>query len=325
MRNLACLALLLALAAGCVGDGHVVCPARDGGTFLPPPDGGPATVDPRVPADLPVLVSGLNASLAPQVVAQAHGQAAPHAAVPLERTEFNATGPQRLERLRFQPADLALSGGLTIGMGVNDTRLPRRCGEAGGLSFGAGAVQRQGRLLAPGHGAHVWYAGFWENGTLFETNIAAFDHAAWPKAGWYQSIPYTPLAVYVYDQARSEEPADWKGAGQTIHGSAAAGTPVEGPAQTAASPVDATLGLGYYTTIQGFNDGLKGLSTEGARVLRMDAKDAYPAGTANNPLAGANLVFYVRLADVVDAPCPAPPLPAAAPVVPCPSPVATVK
>ncbi|MEA3203629.1 MAG: hypothetical protein QOI63_1308 [Thermoplasmata archaeon] len=314
MRALAGAALLLLLASGCLGFERVVCPAQVGGTFLIPPDV-PATADPRVAVDLPVLVTRLNVSLAPQVSAQAQRQVGA-ASVPVERTEFNATGAQRLERLRLQPRDLAAPGGLVVRMDVADTLLPPKCGAAGGLGFTAGATLQEGRLLAPGHGAHVWYAGFWENGTLFETNIQGFDHSGWPRAGWYQSVPYDPLPVYVYDQSRSEQPASWKSAGQTVHGQAA-GTPVDGPAQTATGPADATLGLGYYSTIKGFNDGLKGLSTYGARVLHMEAKDAYPAGAANNPLAGANLVFYVRLADVVDQPCPTLTLPAAAP---CPQP-----
>ncbi|MCA1810998.1 MAG: hypothetical protein LC623_03180 [Halobacteriales archaeon] len=153
-------------------------------------------------------------------------------------------------------------------------------------------------MLTPGHGAHVWYAGFWENGTLFETNLEAFDHSAWPRAGWYQSVPYEPLPVYVYGQERSEEPAYWK----PLPSPAPTGTPVDGPVGTAA----AAPGLGYYSTIKGFNDGLKGLSTTSTRVIWMAAADAYPAGTPNNPLAGDNLVFFVRLADVVDQPCPSP-------------------
>jgi hypothetical protein len=294
MRWPACAALLL-LASGCLG-GQVACPASAGGTFLQAPGVGPSQADPRVAADELYLVRGLNESLAPQVHVAATEQAGQHAPVPAERTEFGG-GPQRLERLRFAPGDLARQGGLNVSWSVEDTRLPAPCGAAGGVTFSTGALQQQGTILAPGHGAHVWYAGFWENGTLFETNIEALDHSAWPRAGWYESVPYAPLPVYVYDQSRSEEPEHWK-----AHGAPATGTPVDGPAATAA----AAPGLGYYSTIKGFNDGLKGMSTTGARVTWMDAKDAYPGGTANNPLAGANLVFYVRLEDVVDAPCPAP-------------------
>lgn len=176
------------------------------------------------------------------------------------------------------------------------------CGLRDG-TFGDARLQvpRLGMTPHPGQGVHVHYAGFWENGTLFETNIKALDQSAWPRAGWYETIPYDPLPVYVYDQSRSEQPAYWKG---TTGNLARTGTPVDGPAAPVTSQVDAAAGIGYYSTIKGFNDGLRTASTTTVRVMHMDAKDAYPAGTPNNPLAGDDLVFLVVLDDVVDQPCP---------------------
>ncbi|MEA3143968.1 MAG: hypothetical protein QOG31_1292 [Thermoplasmata archaeon] len=298
MRFAVCAALLLLALGGCLGAPPTACPAHNGGTVLRAPDPGASRADPRVPVDELYLVSGLNTDLAPQVAVRVVEQSEPHPTVPVERTEFNATGPQRLERLRYQPADLARAGGLNVSWSVHDTLLPPKCGAAGGVAFTTGVIQNQGQRLTPGHGTHVWYAGFWENGTMFETNIAELDHSGWPRVAGYQSVPYEPLPVYVYDKSRDEQPAQWK----PLPGAGPTGTPVDGPAAAAA----ATPGVGYYSTIKGFNDGLKGLSTTGARVLHLEAKDAYPAGTANNPLAGANLVFYVRITDVVDLPCPTP-------------------
>jgi hypothetical protein len=296
---LACAAALAGCsAAGPQADG---CPQHGHATVV---SGDPAsTADPRQPSDALYVVTGLDAALPARVTANAtdgtgmdYGSGAP---VPVERTEFNSSVPsQRLERLRLQPGDLARGLDVTWRIAY---AVPAGCdGAGGGLVHNLGAHPEEGKVLTPGHGAHVWYAGFWENGTLFETNLEAFDHSAWPKADWYQSVPYEPLPVYVYGQDRSEEPAYWK----PLPSPAPTGTPVDGPVGTAA----AAPGLGYYSTIRGFNDGLKGLSTTSTRVIWMDAKDAYPEGTPNNPLAGDNLVFLVRLADVVDQPCPSPPV-----------------
>lgn len=305
---------LAALLPGCAtpGAGPISCPGHGYATVSQ--EGRPPGADPRQPADVPYVVSGLEPRFAPTLAAnttvatpQEDGHGAPVAA---ERTEFNSTLPgQRLERLRFAPADLAR--GIEVRWRITDA-VPAGCdGGAGGLTHTVGGAVQEGRMLTPGHGAHVWYAGFWENGTLFETNIEALDHSHWPRAGWYESSPYDPLPVYVYDRNRSEEPTHWKPPTQA----ARTGTPVDGPLSLPLGAATQEGGLGYSSTIRGFNEGLKGLSTTGQRVVWMAAKDAYPTGTANNPLAGANLVFLVRLADIVDQPCPTPP---ATGTVPCP-------
>jgi FKBP-type peptidyl-prolyl cis-trans isomerase 2 len=72
------------------------------------------------------------------------------------------------------------------------------------------------------------------------------------------------------------------------------------------TPIEGTIpGLGYYTTIPGFNDALKGLSTNTVHVVRLAPEQAYTrSGNEKHPLYGDALVFYIKVVDVVDAPCP---------------------
>lgn len=149
------------------------------------------------------------------------------------------------------------------------------------------AEPSEGDTAAPGHGAHVYTAGFLEDGTLFYTNIEAIDHDDWPRTDWYAWEGAEPLPVYVYEEDRAEQPAYWK--------DPQAGTPLEGTVP----------GLGYSTTIPGFNEALKGLSTNTVRVVRMEPEDGYTrAGNEDHPLFGEPLVFYIKLVDVVPLPCP---------------------
>ena len=149
-----------------------------------------------------------------------------------------------------------------------------------------------GAMAKPGQGVHVLTAGFWENGTLFYTNIEALDHdKAWPRASWYEWEGGDPLPVYVYDQDRAEEPMLWHGT--------TAGTPLGAPTQNATA-------WDYFTTIPGFNNALKGLSTNTVRVVRLTPEEGYTrAGNEQHPLYGAALVFYIKVLDVEDLPCPA--------------------
>jgi hypothetical protein len=136
-----------------------------------------------------------------------------------------------------------------------------------------------------GKGTHVLTAGFWPNGTLFYTNIAHLHQSAWPRAGWYAWEGSDPLPVYGSD--RAEQPAWWK--------DPQAGTPAEGTVP----------GLGYFTTIPGFNEALQGLSTGGTTVAVVPPDMAYTrAGYEDHPLYGDTLVFVIRALDVVDLPCP---------------------
>lgn len=150
------------------------------------------------------------------------------------------------------------------------------------------AEPEMGDTAGVGQGVHVMTAGFWENGTLFYTNIAEIDtDPAWPKAGWYAWEGAAALPVYVYGSDRSEQPLHWT--------DLQAGTPLAGTVP----------GLGYFTTIPGFNEALKGLSTTTTRVVHLAPEEAYTRpGNEDHPLYGDALVFYIKVLDVVDFPCP---------------------
>jgi hypothetical protein len=159
---------------------------------------------------------------------------------------------------------------------------------------------REGDLAAPGKGAFVYTAGFWENGTLFYTNMESVHNSAWPRAGWYEFTSGTPLAVYVYDRDRSERGPQWA--------PCAGVAPVVPPCPTGAGQPYA-----YSTTIRGFNEALKGLSTTTSRVVHLPPDQAYTLpGNEAHRLYGDALIFYIRVCSVTDAPVP----PAAADVCP---------
>lgn len=150
----------------------------------------------------------------------------------------------------------------------------------------------EGQVAQPGQGVHAWYAAFLANGTLLDTNVQGIDRSDQPRVSYYQSEPYKPIPVYVYGQDRSEEPAYWKDP------LASAPAPL--------APVDDAAGVGYFTTIRGFNEALKGLSTTTTRAVYVAPQDAYTdAAHKDSPLYGEALVFLIKLADVVNAPCPA--------------------
>jgi hypothetical protein len=144
-----------------------------------------------------------------------------------------------------------------------------------------------GERVRSGKGAYVRTAGFWDNGTLFYTNIQEVqDDAAWPRAGWYTYNGSQPLPVYVYEVTPQERDILW-------------GPPTIG---------GVTLWT-YYTTIPGFNEVLKTMSTNSVRVVRIAPEDAYTRpGNENHPLYGDALTFFIQVIDVVDVPCPQPPL-----------------
>jgi hypothetical protein len=174
-------------------------------------------------------------------------------------------------------------------------------GRSGALAWDLQAPAA-GAVAQPGMGVRVMTAGFWENGTLFYTNIPQVDQAPWPRAAWYGWEGADPLAVYVYAQDRGERGALW-------HGSTA-GTPLGAPTE------NATL-WDYATTIPGFNAALKGLSLGTARVVRVAPEEAYTrAGNERHPLYGAALVFYIKLVAVEALPCPEPMLCGAMPARP---------
>ncbi|MEA3190708.1 MAG: hypothetical protein QOD77_1290 [Thermoplasmata archaeon] len=158
---------------------------------------------------------------------------------------------------------------------------------------------------APGKGVHVLTAGFFDNGTLFYTNIPDIDASLlFPKPSWYVWEGDAPLPVYVYDQEASEQPAYWKAPSRNLPG----GTPAEpafGAARGVLAGPEAEAGLGYFATIRGFNEALKDLPMSTTRVVRMAPEDAYTRpGNEASPLYGQSLTFLIKAVAVVDAPCP---------------------
>jgi hypothetical protein len=162
-----------------------------------------------------------------------------------------------------------------------------------------------GASAQPGQGVQVYTAGFFaSNGTLFYTNIEAVDHSEWPRAGWYLWEGGDPLPVYVYDQDRSEEPAYWRPVSSNVPHT---GTPADPIVMEHAAEVDKRTGLGYFTTIPGFNEALKGLSSSTTHVALLAPEEAYTRpGYEHHELYGEPIVFYMKVVHVVDLPCPLP-------------------
>jgi hypothetical protein len=272
MRVQVAIAVAVAVLAGCVGPEASGCASGAAAADLRTPwvDGGFLRTDPAQDWDTVVLQTGGEdpvASVSPPGWAVHDERVSPPGGVNFSvlRVSGGPGGPGRLD--------------LAYDLGGCGTR-------AGTISWDL-AEPREGDSASPGEGAHVYTAGFWENGTLFYTNIKAIDHDDWPRAGWYAWEGADPLPVYVYDQDRAEQPAVWK--------DPQAGTPLAGTVP----------GLGYYTTIPGFNEALKGLSTSTVRVVRLAPEEAYTRpGNEEHPLYGDALVFYIKVVDVADLPCP---------------------
>lgn len=157
---------------------------------------------------------------------------------------------------------------------------------------------------SPGTGVHVWYAGFWTNGTLFDTNLETVHDSDWPRAAWYDAAVGAPLPVYVYDQARTERPAYW---GPLRDAPPVTDTPVDDTWDANVADIDSTFGLGYYTTIEGFNEALKGLSTGTTKVVVIPPEKAYTRpGNEAHVLYGDAIVFWIWAEEVVTLPCNSP-------------------
>jgi hypothetical protein len=156
----------------------------------------------------------------------------------------------------------------------------------------------EGERVVRGRGVHVLTAGFLENGSLFYTNMESVEqNNLMPRVDWYEWSGGDPLPVYVYDQDRSEQPPHWKAPSRLAPPNP--GTPVLQAAEGEA-------GVGYFTTIKGFNEALKTMSTTTQRVVRIAPEEAYTLpGYEEHPLYGEALVFVIDVLDVVDAPCPA--------------------
>lgn len=290
--------------AGCLdapsGTTAADCPALPYGTVEHPPIW-PQTFNAGEPSDFLYLANSSAVGPTTLVVnltdnsleqTQGYGEGLP---LPMEDVRFTPPlGTRHFGAFRLSP-DVVAQGGVA-NLHLHDPTRPSECSLAGGLGSGwvaRGAVD--GEAASPGQGAHVWYAGFWENGTLFDTNLQDLDiGSGWPKAGWYEGGHWDPIPVYVYDQDRSEQPAHWK--------SPFSGTPAAG------SPADEQLGAGYFTTIKGFNEAVKGLPVGTRQVFHLAPEDAYTQpGREDHLLYGDALVFLVEVQDVVDVPCPNPP------------------
>lgn len=294
-------ALLVVALAGClgpVGRQPSDCPVPVSGDVLHPSIW-PTRFNAGEPSDLVYLAEttpGRLANLSVSAVdgngeAGAYGGGAPVAIEDLRFT--NVTGERHFGAVRVAPAEA--EPGFILHFRVGEPGLLDGCAASGGLSINWGAHPTEGRAAQAGQGAHVWYAGFWENGTLFDTNLQDLDvGSGWPKAGWYEGGHWDPIPVYVYDQDRSEQPPHWR--------SPFAGTPAAG------SPADEQAGAGYFTTIKGFNEAVKGLPVGSRQVFHLAPEDAYTLpGREDHPLYGDALVFLVEVEDVVDVPCPEPP------------------
>ena len=278
MRVWVALAAVAGLVSGCVGLGERSCGPDDADLGEMPDlrtpwvDGGYLRTDLSGTWDTVVLQTG--DAEAPEATAGPAGWT-----VEVER--ISDASADNFSVLRVSPG--AGNGRLDL---AYDHAVECAGGQSGTITWDLAAPQ-EGRAAEPGEGVHVYTAGFLENGTLFYTNIKAIDHDDWPRTDWYAWEGGEPLPVYVYDEDRGEQPAYWK--------DPQAGTPVAGTVP----------GVGYYTTIPGFNEALKDLSTNTVRVVRLAPEEAYTrAGNEDHPLYGQALVFYIKVDDVVPLPCP---------------------
>lgn len=160
-------------------------------------------------------------------------------------------------------------------------------------------VGRPGEKARPGVGALVHTAGFWENGTLFYTNMDRFHNdTTIPRGGWYEFTNGDPLRVYLYNRSRDERPPRYNASNNGVK-------PPGGQPSHVWSP-----------TIEGFNAALKTMQTTGSWIVRIPPHQAYTQpGRERHPLYGDALVFYMEIRNVVVVPCPVPE-PACDPTVP---------
>lgn len=292
--------LLVAALAGCLGDGLSEDCLWDPGVATPKLHGAYMQTDPGQAWQTVVLAPPGNASSS-LVFGLAAG------------ASWNAT----TRPVSSQGAGLHVVS-VTPGAGPGNVTLDftertsvGRCqGRNHGLVMWDLAPPKPGDAAMPGQGVHVMTAGFFENGTLFYTNIAELDtDPRWPRISWYAWEGDLPLPVYVYDASRDEQPVVWKAPSSTLAPITAqapdTGTPADEAVDALPQDADEETGAGYFTTIPGFNDALQGLSTTTARVVRLEPEQAYTRpGNEEHPLYGHAIVFYIKVLDVVDAPCP---------------------
>lgn len=127
-----------------------------------------------------------------------------------------------------------------------------------------------------GVGVLVRTAGFWVNGTSFYTNHVGVHADALVPKGYLGEFDAAPLPVYVYGEDASERPRRYETGG-------------------------------YFPTIRGFNEALKGIAVGHPRVVVIAPEDAYTApGREEHALYGETLVFWIEALEVHDLPCPLP-------------------
>lgn len=300
MRAVAAL-LLLAALAGCLGAAPDDDCLWDPGVATPKLDGRYMQTDPRQTWQTVVLAPPGNASSSLDLHLAAGGSWN-------ASTRPVAADAAGLHVVTVTPGTGA--GNVTLDF-TERTSVGRCQGRNQGAVLWDLAAPKEGDAAMPGQGVHVMTAGFFENGTLFYTNIAEIDKdPRWPRIDWYAWEGDLPLPVYVYDASRDEQAPVWKAPSATLAPVTGqvpdTGTPADQAIDALPGQADEETGAGYFTTIPGFNAALQGLSTMTARVVRLEPEEAYTRpGNEDHPLYGDAIVFYIKVLDVVDVPCPA--------------------
>ena len=294
MRAPAAALVVLLLAAGCgtpPGFRAPDCPdERPFGHVL---KAWPASYHSGHPADF--LYVGTSAAVGPttldvRVTDGSRPELGPGAGdpVPFEDRRFTpALGTTHFGAFRLS-ADAVAQGGVAS-LFLRDPARRAECDDrAGGLISDWAASATPGAGARPGQGVHVWYATFWENGTLLGTNLPDLDAVrGWPRAAAYEPVPLEPLRVHVHGGDAGSRPPGWTDADA---GPAAYGTPAE-----------LAAGSGYTSAVPGVDAALDGLAPGARLVLRLAPEEAFTrVGGEAHPLHGDALVVLLEVAQVVD-------------------------
>ncbi|MDX1612138.1 MAG: FKBP-type peptidyl-prolyl cis-trans isomerase, partial [Candidatus Thermoplasmatota archaeon] len=148
----------------------------------------------------------------------------------------------------------------------------------------AGVVQKTWPLApaeeaehaAVGQGVQVHTVGWWVNGSSFYTNLDRYHNSSLPQGYLGEYGGGEALKVYIYDEDPDELPPRYERAG-------------------------------YLVTIEGFNEALKGITTQGARIAYLQPEEAYTrADREGHPLYGDALIFYIEVTSIDEVPCEVP-------------------
>lgn len=138
-------------------------------------------------------------------------------------------------------------------------------------------VESDTSTVEEGEGVLVRTVGWWPNGSSFYTNMERYHER--PDLPHDYLGPYNgsdPLKVYVYDESGDEKPKRYNESG-------------------------------YATTIEGFNEALKGMETAGGRVTYLEPSKAYTTeGNEDHALYGDPLIFYIEAVETRTVPCEVP-------------------